>query len=166
MHCPYCKNEISENANFCQQCGNEIPRCPSCGHVILKKEDFCPIDGTPLTADMFADWSLDESFCSTGVFEAEPIESEITDDFDEEYDDDDFDEEEYEEKSNWKPVFIAAAIIGILCIFISYIAVVTGPGTLKKDATLQMETPAKHPASQETDGAENFRESDMTFFIL
>lgn len=60
MHCPYCKHEISENANFCEQCGEKIPKCPTCGHIIWKKENFCPMDGTPLPSEFFADWPLEE----------------------------------------------------------------------------------------------------------
>ena len=60
MHCPYCKHEISENANFCEQCGKKIPKCPTCGHIIWKKENFCPMDGTPLPSKFFADWPLEE----------------------------------------------------------------------------------------------------------
>lgn len=173
MYCPYCKHIISVKTNFCEQCGKKLPACPTCGHIIRKKEKCCPVDGTPLSPAFFADWSLEKvpvSNENTGLeddlqkpscSEAEASELDTADsehhdeEFDEDYEDleafDDYDEAEEFEKSNWKPVFIAAAIIGVICVFVSYIAMVTGPGTLKTEKNIHVEAPAKQAAPQEAD---------------
>lgn len=187
MHCPYCKHEISENANFCEQCGKKIPKCPTCGHIIWKKENFCPMDGTPLPSKFFADWPLEEVSLSEEITapedpqqestysEMDTAEPDITDeddydeDFDEDFDDfedyDDYDESEESEKTNWKPILIAAAIIGVICVFASYIAIVTGPGTLKKDQNIHVEASAKQSASQEADTVVIFQHSNYTLLL-
>lgn len=53
MHCPYCKHEISENANFCEQCGKKIPKCPTCGHIIWKKRKFLSHGRNPFAVEIF-----------------------------------------------------------------------------------------------------------------
>lgn len=174
MHCPYCKHEISAHANYCEQCGKKIPKCPTCKHIIEKKQNFCPMDGTPLPSEFFADWPMEETFLAEettlpepdlqelSYSTAEPIESDVIDDedFEEEYDDfddfedfedfEDYDDYEESEKTNWKPILMAAAIVGIICIFISYIAIVTGPGTLKTEENIQVEAPAKQQGANAT----------------
>ena len=186
MHCPYCNHKISAHANFCEQCGKKIPKCPTCGHI-------CPVDGTPFPPEFFADWPMEEASLSekttlpeeTALPEpdlqelsystAEPIESDVIDDedfeeeYDEEYDDfedfEDYDESEESEKTNWKPILIAAAIVGVICIFISYIAIVTGPGTLKTEENTQVEAPAKQQDTQEADAAVFLQYSDDLFLM-
>ena len=187
MHCPYCNHKISAHANFCEQCGKKIPKCPTCGHIILKRENFCPVDGTPFPPEFFADWPMEEASLSEkttlpepdlqelSYSTAEPIESDVIDDedfeeeYDEEYDDfedfEDYDESEESEKINWKPILIAAAIVGVICIFISYIAIVTGPGTLKTEENTQVEAPAKQQDTQEADAAVFLQYSDDLFLM-
>lgn len=171
----------------------KIPKCPTCGHIILKRENFCPVDGTPFPPEFFADWPMEEASLSekntlpeeTALPEpdlqelsystAEPIESDVIDDedfeeeYDEEYDDfedfEDYDESEESEKTNWKPILIAAAIVGVICIFISYIAIVTGPGTLKTEENTQVEAPAKQQDTQEADAAVFLQYSDDLFLM-
>jgi len=57
MKCPQCKNEISEEVNFCPTCGMnlkyEIPKfCPECGCKTEEDTRFCPKCGADLYAPM------------------------------------------------------------------------------------------------------------------
>lgn len=52
MKCPFCSQEIKDNAKFCTKCGREIPRCPTCGKVVYKRTRFCTDDGTPLPEEL------------------------------------------------------------------------------------------------------------------
>ena len=54
MICPACKKDIKDNSLFCAKCGSKIPRCPTCGKLIVKKNRFCVYDGTPLSEDLLS----------------------------------------------------------------------------------------------------------------
>lgn len=51
--CPNCKEQIESSLNFCNHCGQKIPRCPTCGMFLPKKAAFCLHDGTPLPEELF-----------------------------------------------------------------------------------------------------------------
>lgn len=48
MLCPRCKNEISEDAQFCSHCGMKIKRCPSCHQPIFENAKYCSYCGTAI----------------------------------------------------------------------------------------------------------------------
>lgn len=52
MLCPFCNQEIRDEANFCGKCGRKIPRCPTCNRVITARVKFCSQDGTPLPKEL------------------------------------------------------------------------------------------------------------------
>ena len=54
MICPNCFDNISDDVNFCTNCGKQIPRCPSCGKVLTKRVRFCTIDGTAIPDEINA----------------------------------------------------------------------------------------------------------------
>lgn len=43
--CPFCGADIEDDSCFCDQCGNQLHRCPKCGK--LRKGKFCPTCGCP-----------------------------------------------------------------------------------------------------------------------
>lgn len=43
--CPYCGADIEADSWYCDQCANELHRCPSCGNFCKGK--FCPKCGKP-----------------------------------------------------------------------------------------------------------------------
>lgn len=43
--CPYCGADIEDDSWYCDQCANELHRCPSCGNFCKGK--FCPKCGKP-----------------------------------------------------------------------------------------------------------------------
>lgn len=43
--CPFCGADIEDDSLYCDQCGNELYACPSCGN--LCKGKFCPKCGKP-----------------------------------------------------------------------------------------------------------------------
>lgn len=45
MFCPRCKNEITEDAQFCSHCGMKITRCPSCHQPIFEGSKYCTYCG-------------------------------------------------------------------------------------------------------------------------
>ena len=53
----------------------------------------------------------------------------------------------------------------MICVFASYIAIVTGPGTLKKDQNIHVEASAKQSASQEADAVVIFQHSNYTLLL-
>lgn len=54
MICPLCKNVISDDSVFCEQCGNKVPRCPNCNAVVEENARFCEMCGTRLSAGVTA----------------------------------------------------------------------------------------------------------------
>lgn len=44
--CPYCKADIENDSHYCDQCGEELYRCPSCGKFV-KEGKFCTSCGKP-----------------------------------------------------------------------------------------------------------------------
>ncbi|NUN08158.1 MAG: FHA domain-containing protein [Ignavibacteriaceae bacterium] len=46
MICPFCKNDIEKDSNFCDQCGEELLICPVCKN--LAKGKRCTNDGSKL----------------------------------------------------------------------------------------------------------------------
>lgn len=50
--CNQCHAEISNNANFCNQCGHKIPTslcCPKCGVVVADGQNYCQNCGSTLS---------------------------------------------------------------------------------------------------------------------
>ena len=48
MKCPYCKAEISDDSQFCGNCGKKLPqekKCVKCGKSLDVNCDFCPYCG-------------------------------------------------------------------------------------------------------------------------
>jgi hypothetical protein len=52
MICPFCDNEILDTSVFCGKCGEQIPRCPTCGRVLRENRPYCPIDRTAIPEDI------------------------------------------------------------------------------------------------------------------
>lgn len=48
MLCPRCKNEISEEMNFCPHCGMKIEKCPVCHQIIIPGAQYCSHCGANL----------------------------------------------------------------------------------------------------------------------
>ncbi len=48
MLCPRCKNEISEEMNFCPHCGMKTEKCPVCHQIIIPGDRYCSHCGTNL----------------------------------------------------------------------------------------------------------------------
>lgn len=45
--CPYCKEEISPESQFCPHCGKQLHRCAGCGTPLPDYVRFCPACGRP-----------------------------------------------------------------------------------------------------------------------
>ena len=54
MKCIHCQKELPDQASFCNKCGKQIPRCPSCKTLLTAPVRFCPKDGAPIPQDIRA----------------------------------------------------------------------------------------------------------------
>lgn len=76
MTCPICKEQIKDEAKFCNKCGSKIPRCPTCGEVIVKKMQFCTNDGTKLpesVLSLFPDSSDNNDYIPESTYEYQDL---------------------------------------------------------------------------------------------
>ncbi len=52
MKCLLCNYENSQDSQFCNNCGSQIPRCPTCGKQLTTRDRFCINDGTRLPEEL------------------------------------------------------------------------------------------------------------------
>lgn len=121
--CPYCHEEISEDAILCKYC-----------HNLLTEDDDEPdvvYDPEPDNAERTRVFSASEAVRSSRESSRGYNNDYDDEDYDDEYDDEDYDDEDYDDDDDYdddsaKRTFITAAVITLGILLIVIIAIVAG----------------------------------------
>ncbi len=121
MECPYCKTPISDDVDFCTNCGKYIPlpHCKQCGTTLVRGAKFCSECGasqkeSPEPASRKKRQNSRKDARQSEQEDVEPTSGE--EQYDEPYDEEDWDEEDMPPR-RWAPlivVIIVGAVVVIL----------------------------------------------------